>query len=331
MSTRLSPDGRAVVEAVDRLTTQVKRLADVQSTPVVVGEMETVGTCDASTHGLGAATLGPCILRYQHDGPVHQDETGVRWSTAVAAADDAPTTTAVCNEPGPWGDAHACVRPAGHDGDHEGHDGCGWRDSVPDGDEGALRTARRDSLLVLLSRAGRMRLSTDEAALLRQHVETELRDRDQQYDRAERAVRRAADEYDRRQDAERERDAEQARLRDLLRSESQRANKAIDREATAEQAAEEARAELEQAQAAINRVRALRDPIAEAIEQADYSGNMRRGDLADSVMPVILAALDGTEQPTGCPCHTRDERCSGCGRCPDVCHGCDGPTDTEQP
>ncbi|MGI3198481.1 hypothetical protein ACRJ4B_16000 [Streptomyces sp. GTA36] len=57
-------------------------------------------------------------------------------------------------------------------------------------------------------------------------------------------------------------------------------------------------AELAEVQAAIERVRALRDPIAEAIEQADYRAPMRRGDLADSVMPVILDALDGTEQPT---------------------------------
>ena len=31
----------------------------------------------------------------------------------------------------------------------------------------------------------------------------------------------------------------------------------------------------------------LRDDIAAAIEAADYSGSMRRGDLADSVMPVL--------------------------------------------
>lgn len=52
----------------------------------------------------------------------------------------------------------------------------------------------------------------------------------------------------------------------------------------------------DRAEAATERVRGLRDPIAKAIELADYSGKMRRGDLADSVMPVILAALDGTEQ-----------------------------------
>lgn len=45
-------------------------------------------------------------------------------------------------------------------------------------DEEALRTARRDALAVLLSRAGRGVLNPDEAQLLRQHVETEMRDAD---------------------------------------------------------------------------------------------------------------------------------------------------------
>jgi len=34
---------------------------------------------------------------------------------------------------------------------------------------------------------------------------------------------------------------------------------------------------------------------------------------------------DRTEESTGCRCHNGDELCSGCRRCPDVCHGCDGP------
>jgi hypothetical protein len=81
---------RAVVE----IGTQLRRLADAHTTPVAIGEMTTVGTCDASTHGIVGENLGPCVLRHQHDGPVHQDATGARWSTAVRATDDAPTTTA---------------------------------------------------------------------------------------------------------------------------------------------------------------------------------------------------------------------------------------------
>jgi hypothetical protein len=45
-------------------------------------------------------------------------------------------------------------------------------------DEDALRTARRDQLRVLLSRADRGVLTTAEAAILRQHVEAEMRDVD---------------------------------------------------------------------------------------------------------------------------------------------------------
>ncbi|MFJ8900014.1 hypothetical protein [Streptomyces sp. NPDC102370] len=101
-----------------------------------------------------------------------------------------------------------------------------------------MRTARRDSLAVLLSRAQRnVPLTADEAALLRAAVEAEIREgdaarqaergqqraadrererataaeaaiveaedeRDRQHDRAEQAIRRAVEEYDRRQTAE---------------------------------------------------------------------------------------------------------------------------------
>ncbi|MFL5910516.1 MAG: hypothetical protein ACJ768_08135 [Gaiellaceae bacterium] len=37
---------------------------------------------------------------------------------------------------------------------------------------------------------------------------------------------------------------------------------------------------------------ALRDRIAEALEQADYRPDMRRGDLADAIMPVLPAPAD---------------------------------------
>lgn len=53
--------------------------------------------------------------------------------------------------------------------------------------------------------------------------------------------------------------AEIAKLRDLLTKENKRANQAIDREETAEQAAEEARAELKHAHAALARIRQMAD------------------------------------------------------------------------
>lgn len=49
---------------------------------------------------------------------------------------------------------------------------------TPTPDADALRDARRDSLLVLLSQAQRGVLTPDEGALLRQHVEAEIRDAD---------------------------------------------------------------------------------------------------------------------------------------------------------
>lgn len=43
----------------------------------------------------------------------------------------------------------------------------------------------------------------------------------------------------------------------------------------------------------------------------------------------LRAAFDQAQQPTtaeaapaGCTCHNGDERCSGCGACPDICNGC---------
>ncbi|GGV68963.1 hypothetical protein GCM10010294_25240 [Streptomyces griseoloalbus] len=63
----------------------------------------------------------------------------------------------------------------------------GFRAALAADDEEQLRTTRRDTLLVLLSRASRGVLTTDEAALLRQHVETEMREADTARTRAKQA------------------------------------------------------------------------------------------------------------------------------------------------
>ncbi|MFK0182029.1 hypothetical protein ACIQVR_39465 [Streptomyces xanthochromogenes] len=44
------------------------------------------GTCDASIHG-AFGPLGPCILRHQHDDPVHKDADGTTWIRLAAAPD----------------------------------------------------------------------------------------------------------------------------------------------------------------------------------------------------------------------------------------------------
>jgi hypothetical protein len=36
-------------------------------------------TCDASIPSVPRGALGPCVLRYDHDGPVHQAADGARW------------------------------------------------------------------------------------------------------------------------------------------------------------------------------------------------------------------------------------------------------------
>lgn len=167
-------------------------------------------------------------------------------------------------------------------------------EQAPAVDEDTLRSARRDSLLVLLSRVrrGRVAITPDEGALLQQHVETEISEASAARDERKR-LGLMVDEYS----------AGARHLSDLLRTEKGRADAAIERETVLE-------GEIEAQHAAIERVRALRAPIAEALEQADYRRDMRRGDLADSIMPVILAALDGTEQPA-----TKQNR-GGCCDCP---------------
>ncbi|MEU9597170.1 hypothetical protein AB0E06_10195 [Streptomyces sp. NPDC048109] len=288
MSTTPSRDARAVVAAVDRLTTQVKRLADAQSTPVAIIRDGVTTPLDAPTT---TTDDGPCA---QHP--------------------DAPTIGGLCGGCTQYpADFPARETPSMRLGRVSVE--ASIRDHFPAADEDAQRATRREQLHNLLARLDHGGLlSPGDCTRLRVLVDTEVRAADTA--RAAfahlagtyKAERRRGDALaEERNQAWAERDAEQARLRDLLRSESQRGNKAIDREATAEQAAEETRAELEQAQAALERVRALLDS--------------HLGPLATA---AVRRALDGTNQPAGCPCHTSDERCSGCGRCPDACHGCDG-------
>ncbi|MDX3074600.1 hypothetical protein [Streptomyces sp. MI02-7b] len=113
-------------------------------------------------------------------------------------------------------------------------------------------------------------------------------------------------------------------VRDQLAAELDRIRRALDpddetyiRETVDEQL--DLRSKLHYAEAQLRRVRGLRDPIAEALERADYRQDMRRGDLADAIMPVIGAALDGPV------C-----RCRRCGCNPDMgecahCNACDVP------
>ncbi|MFF8953862.1 hypothetical protein ACF09I_34450 [Streptomyces sp. NPDC014940] len=190
----------------------------------------------------------------------------------------------------------------------------------PPADDDARRAARRDSLRILLTRAA-AGLTPDEDALLRQHTEAEIREADTARRNAKLAdavtaetkrllERRTTTLRERAERAEAERDRLKAAILD------------IDAHATPIGLADPNDPDGNPhhyvvtvgalhrslgkvghtaapctAEAALERVRTLRDPIAQALEDADYRPDMRRGDLADSIMPVILAALDGTEQP----------------------------------
>jgi len=183
------------------------------------------------------------------------------------------------------------------------------RDDAPTTADDAQRTTRRQSLRIILDRASRgVILRSDEAALLRQHVAAEQRDAD---------TARAALEQ-----AQAATGRVSRTLQNVLatfaagaapgepvtylppypvsRETFARWCAALDgteQPTTTEQPDENARL-IAEYQAAILRILALREPIAEALEQADYSGNMRRGDLADAIMPVIRATVaEGPADP----------------------------------
>lgn len=110
------PNHRALLKAVASLTTQVRRIADTLEPPVVVADLGGQTTsddatqpqlmgdgtplpwptppyklCSASSHGALDATVGPCVLRYCHDGPVHVAADGTSW--AQTTGHDAPAWT----------------------------------------------------------------------------------------------------------------------------------------------------------------------------------------------------------------------------------------------
>jgi hypothetical protein len=208
--TRLSPDTRAVVAAVDRLTTQVRRLADTRQTPTV--------------------------------DPVD---------------DDGPTT--------PDDGEATCPTPLTHNW------GCGCpTDEAPAAHTQALRWARRESLLVLVTRVQHGRpLTDDEARTLREHVETEMRE-------AETARAVAAD-----------RGVENRALREKLERYGQAAKEQRQR-------AEELEDELRRWHAAVERVHAECAALTAETEHTHYEADTG---IREAVRR-IRAALDGTEQPT---------------------------------
>ncbi|MCI3153207.1 hypothetical protein ELQ39_15850 [Streptomyces sp. GB4-14] len=273
-----SPDARAVVAAVDRLTTQlsaqVRRLADTRQTPADGPST----TCDASTLGIGDRHLGPCVLRDGHDGPVHRGPEGETWASAVA---DTPTTTP--------GRPVAGIDPSTEPGKAVGHwfpmneqlaEEMNERSSLIQqwaadaamkaraDDEEQQRTERRARLHNLLARADRGHLTPGEVAALRELVDAETREADTARAVAHGNLRHVQMLYADLQDAHRRAEQAKAERDRYARSEMEEQDRA------------------EQAQAAIARVRAL---------HVDDTALCRT--CATPAPCNTIRALDGTEQP----------------------------------
>lgn len=134
---------RKLTAGVVTIGTQLRRIADAMTTPVT-DDTDTVATTPDDGRQAPVPLATPCV-RCGH---------ARNW-----------------HEPG-----ERCTVTAGENS-------CGCQQFIAhlepaSNDEAALRGARRDSLLVLLSRAQRGVLTTDEGTLLRQHVEAEMQQRD---------------------------------------------------------------------------------------------------------------------------------------------------------
>ncbi|WP_435252209.1 hypothetical protein [Streptomyces tendae] len=211
MSTTPSRDARAVVEAVDRLTTQVRRLADTQSTPVTVADDAPTTTARRPVVGIDpSAEPGMVVAQWLPMSEQQAEEANEASSRIQQWAAGADEETCLAHVKG------AC------DGTTQD---CGF----------TTDTGRANVLRVLVDRAARGVLNDHEATLLRQ--------------RAEQVITARATWKAKAEEIERDRDQHCA--------------------------------ELEQAQAAIKRVRGLLAGRWGAVDP-----------------DRVLAALDGTDQPT---------------------------------
>ncbi|MFF5795769.1 hypothetical protein [Streptomyces albogriseolus] len=362
----MTPDARAVVAAVDRLTTQLSaqlsRLADTRQTPtdaptttcramyaragllttrcirpanhafprhtdsagsnwsdavaIYPADDAPSTTCDASTLGIANRHLGPCVLRDGHDGPVHRGPEGETWATVVATVGDGPTTAD--DEPvtvvGQW---HPMSEQLAEEmNEHSSliqQWAAGAVAKARAEDEEQQRTARRVRLHNLLARADRGHLTPGEVAALRELAAAETRDADTARTRAAQAedLQHIAHETSNRAEAERARAVERVdraeatlaearadyeRMRELLRVENKRANDAIARECTAEQAAEEQRERAEQLAAVLREVLGVFSPMKDT-----HDGPVAYYDGAADIEPKRYerwrAVLDGAGQP----------------------------------
>lgn len=170
-----SLDARAVVRAADAMTTQLRRIADALSTPTaVITDGVTTPLDDAPT----TTVAPPRIAQWIKSPATESARTALEMLTKPEGCEQHPTAGSV----GPYCLACTVVPPPARKIAHHvpAEAYTAWTEQEPAADEDqALRWARRESLLVLLSRLQRGRtLTEDEARTLRHHVETEMRDAD---------------------------------------------------------------------------------------------------------------------------------------------------------
>ncbi|MFE3169309.1 hypothetical protein [Streptomyces sp. NPDC059224] len=176
-----SPDAKAVVRAAEQLTTQVRRIADALSTPVVRTEVATDDDA-ATTYNLIADNMPLATCRRM--------ETRTCPESYNGPCGDRPCARFESEDPTPWLDTAAApateeqlsVKRISHPLilSDEQLQAAQERAALADqaADEDTQRAVRRDSLRILLGRAQRVGLTWDEGDLLRQHTEAEIREAD---------------------------------------------------------------------------------------------------------------------------------------------------------
>lgn len=107
------------VPSVAQLLALADKAQDRPLTPAEAGRLRTgiralathpSQTCDASVIGLMGAPVGPCVLRYQHDGPVCQAADGTRWARTAAVRPPDGLNPYAANDAGPENGAQTGTR-----------------------------------------------------------------------------------------------------------------------------------------------------------------------------------------------------------------------------
>lgn len=307
---RSTPDVRAVVRALDALTTQVKRLANHTANPASFALGPPVAGVDdapptpattCSARYTGSLPVGDCIRAAGHAPDIdHTDDSGRNFGdrSAEYPVHDGPELLGMRFGIDPGADSMVRIAhwlPLPEQQRRERQELSGMVEAFVDAqvqqaradEEQTLRWTRRESLLVLLTRLQRGRpVTAAEADTLRQHVETEISEAD-----TARSVAAGNKQHVQVMYAELEshRAAHEAWKgeAEAARAELQRYAEAESADAAAGSYAERA----ERAEAAIERVRAHATDAETRYAHGRNDYEIGKHDLARTV----LAALDGTD------------------------------------